>query len=164
MWLEMKVKQLALDPLSNMPMIILRDAEEKRSLPIWVGLPEANAIALELEKITTARPLTHDLLRNVISDLGANVEYVFVNDLSNDTFYARIMLQVDGRNVEIDSRPSDAIALAVRCDAPIFAADDVVESSAIEMEDEDANPVDPETQIAEFKAFLDDVRPDDFAG
>ena len=126
MVLEMKVKGLALDPLSNMPMIILRDEEEKRSLPIWVGLFEANAIALELEKIPTPRPLTHDLIKNILETVEARVQKVVVNDLRDNTFYAVIHLQMRGSELQVDSRPSDAIALALRVGAPIFVEEDVV--------------------------------------
>src|SRR5215470_17077787 len=126
MWLEMKVKGLALDPLSNMPIIILRDDEEKRSLPIWVGLFEANAIALELEKISTARPLTHDLIKNLLEAVGARVAKVVVNDLRENTFYAVIHLRLGSNEVTVDSRPSDAIALALRVDAPIYVAEEVL--------------------------------------
>src|SRR5512136_956317 len=122
MWVEMKVKGLALDPLSNMPMIILRDEEEKRSLPIWVGLFEANAIALELEKISTPRPMTHDLIKDIITGLNATVTKIVVNDLKNNTFYAVIHLTLDGNQIVVDSRPSDAIALALRIGAPIYVS------------------------------------------
>ena len=126
MWLEMKVKGLALDPLSNMPIIILRDEEEKRSLPIWVGLFEANAIALELEKISTARPMTHDLIKNILEALDARVIKIEVNDLRENTFYAVIHLKLGSTDVTVDSRPSDAIALALRVDAPIYVEEDVL--------------------------------------
>src|SRR5207247_10063785 len=126
MWLEMKVKQLALDPLANRPMIILRDDEEKRSLPIWVGRPEANAIALELEKISTARPMTHDLIRNILEAVGARVAKVVVNDLKENTFYAVIHLRLGSTDLTVDSRPSDAIALALLVDAPIFVEEVVL--------------------------------------
>jgi len=160
MWLEMKVKGLALDPLSNMPMIILRDEEEKRSLPIWVGLFEANAIALELEKISTPRPMTHDLFTEILSQLEARVVKIAVTELRENTFYALITVAIDGAEIEIDSRPSDAIALAVRAEAPIFAAEAVIEESAIEFEHEDVNE---EEVVEEFKKFLDEVKPEDFS-
>jgi uncharacterized protein len=121
MWLEMKVKGLALDAASSMPIIILRDEEEKRSLPIWIGLFEANAIALELEKISTPRPMTHDLIRNILKSLDARVAKVVVNDLRDNTFFAVIHLQLGAAEITVDSRPSDAIALALRVAAPIRA-------------------------------------------
>ena len=114
MWVEMKVRGLTLDPVSNMPIIILRDEEEKRSLPIWVGIFEANAIALQIENISTPRPMTHDLLRNVIQDLKASVQKIVVCDLQENTFYALIYLGLNGGTVAVDARPSDAIALALR--------------------------------------------------
>jgi bifunctional DNase/RNase len=120
MWLEMKVKGLALDPLSNMPIIILRDEEEKRSLPIWVGLFEANAIALELEKISPPRPMTHDLIKNILESLDTRVQKIVVTDVRDNTFYAVIHLRLGTADITVDSRPSDAIALALRVGAPIF--------------------------------------------
>ena len=127
MYVEMKVRGLALDPMSNMPIIILRDEEDKRSLPIWVGIFEANAIALQIENIATPRPMTHDLLRNVIHDLKAEVEKIVVCDLQENTFYALIYLELNGGTVAIDARPSDAIALALRTRAPIFVEDTVID-------------------------------------
>src|SRR3990170_8189390 len=117
MWVEMKVRGLALDPVSNMPIIILRDEEEKRSLPIWVGIFEANAIALELEKIPTPRPMTHDLIKNVLETLEARVQKIEVNDLRENTFFALIYLQIANQELTVDARPSDAIALALRTGA-----------------------------------------------
>src|SRR5437899_11731279 len=126
MFLEMKVKQLALDPLSNMPIIILRDEEEKRSLPIWVGLFEANAIALELEKITTARPMTHDLIKNILESLDARGVKVVVNDLRENTFYAVLHRQLGSAETTVDSRPSDATPPLPRVGASIFLDADVL--------------------------------------
>ena len=126
MWVEMKVRGLALDPLSNMPLIILRADADKRSLPIWVGMFEANAIALELEKIATPRPMTHDLIKNILESLEARVLKVVVTDLKENTFFAAIHLQVGDSEITVDSRPSDAIALAPRAAAPIFVAAEVV--------------------------------------
>jgi len=164
MWLEMKVKQLALDPLSNMPMIVLRDEEEKRSLPIWVGLAEANAIALELEKITTARPMTHDLLRNILETVGARVSKVVVNDLRENTFYAIIHLRLGSADLTVDSRPSDAIALALRVDAPIFVDEDVLtkaESVEVKVAKEPESPGKPDDP-ARIKEWLESLKPGDF--
>jgi bifunctional DNase/RNase len=118
--------------------VILREKDSDRYLPIWIGPAEADAIAVRLQDVQVARPLTHDLLRDAIGQLGATVEYVVVNDLSNDTFFARIMLQVDGRSVEIDSRPSDAIALAVRAQVPIFADESVLEKAGVKLDEEGA--------------------------
>src|SRR5262249_3229174 len=164
MWLEMKVKQLALDPLANMPRIVLRDEEEKRSLPIWVGLAEANAIALELEKITTARPMTHDLLKNMLETVGARVLKVVVNDLKENTFYAVIHLRLGSQDLTVDSRPSDAIALALRVDAPIFVDEEVLtkaESVEVKVAKEPESPGKPDDP-ARIKEWLESLKPGDF--
>ncbi len=116
--------------------VILREKDSDRYLPIWIGPAEADAIAVRLQDVQVARPLTHDLLGNTIQQLGATVAYIVVNDLSNDTFFARIMLQVDGRSVEIDSRPSDAIALAVRAQVPIFADESVLDKAGVKLDEE----------------------------
>ena len=129
MLVEMKVRGLALDPVSNMPIIILRDEDDKRSLPIWVGIFEANAIALQIEKIVTPRPMTHDLLKSMLVNMHASVEKVVITDLKENTFYALIFLNYDGKVVPIDSRPSDAIALALRTGSPIFVKSDVIEKA-----------------------------------
>jgi uncharacterized protein len=125
----MSIKGLMLDPVSNSPIVVLKDDEEKFFLPIWVGIFEANAIALQLESITTPRPMTHDLLRNMIGELGARVVRVVINDLRDSTFFAQIGLIAGGRNFDVDARPSDAIALALRTEAPIFVAQSVLEQA-----------------------------------
>jgi uncharacterized protein len=125
----MEVKALIVDPIANMPVVILRDEDEKNFLPIWVGVFEANAIALQMEGITTPRPMTHDLLRNVIREIEANVVQVVINNLQENTFYAEIHLKLAGRSFTIDSRPSDAIALALRTSAPVFVEESVLEKS-----------------------------------
>jgi len=162
MWVEMKVRGLALDPLSNMPIIILRDEEDKRSLPIWVGIFEANAIALELEKIATPRPMTHDLIKNILEALDAKVAKVVVNDLKENTFFATIHLQVGDSEVTVDSRPSDAIALALRVSAPIFVEEEVVrKAKSVEVVKETevgSGPEDPQ----KIKDWLDSIKPADF--
>ena len=127
MQIEMTIKGLMVDPITNMPIIILRDKDGQRVLPIWVGVFEANAIALQMENVTTPRPMTHDLLKNVISDLKASIQKIVVSDLKENTFYALIYLQVNGEPVAIDARPSDAIALALRAQAPIFVEDRVID-------------------------------------
>jgi len=127
MHIEMVIKGLMVDPITNMPIIILRDRDGHRVLPIWVGIFEANAIALQIENVTTPRPMTHDLLRNIIEDLQATVQKVVVTDLKENTFYALIHLLRDGESVAIDARPSDAIALALRARAPIFVDDTVID-------------------------------------
>ncbi len=129
MLVEMTIKGLMVDPITNMPIIILKDKEGDRVLPIWVGIFEANAIALQIENISTPRPMTHDLLRNVISDLHGQVDRIVVSDLKENTFYAIIYLRIAGDTVGIDARPSDAIALALRARAPIFVEDTVIDNA-----------------------------------
>jgi bifunctional DNase/RNase len=129
MQIEMTIKGLMVDPITNSPIVILRDKEGQRVLPIWVGIFEANAIALQIENISTPRPMTHDLLRNVIQDLKASVQKVVVCDLQDNTFFALIYLALDGDTVAIDARPSDAIALALRTRAPIFVEDTVLDNA-----------------------------------
>ena len=161
MWVEMKVRGLALDPLSNMPIIILRDEEDKRSLPIWVGIFEANAIALELEKIATPRPMTHDLIKNILEVLEARVLKVVVNDLRDNTFFAVIHLQLAEAELTVDSRPSDAIALALRVGAPIFVEEEVVrkaKSVEVAKEAEGITPDDRE----KIKEWIENLKPEDF--
>ncbi len=127
MLIEMTIKGLMVDPITNMPIIILRDKDGQKVLPIWVGVFEANAIALQIENISTPRPMTHDLLRNVIHDLNGQVQKVVVCDLKDNTFYALIYVARASETIAIDARPSDAIALALRVQAPIFVEDSVIE-------------------------------------
>lgn len=127
--IKMEIKGLLMDPVSNMPVVILRDTENGHFLPIWVGIFEANAIALEMEKVTTPRPMTHDLLKNVLAELDTRVERVVINDLRENTFFARIHLVQRDSPLSVDSRPSDAIALALRSHAEIFVEEDVLEKS-----------------------------------
>src|SRR4026209_169133 len=129
MQIEMTIKGLMVDPITNSPIVILRDKDGTRVLPIWVGIFEANAIALQIENVSTPRPMTHDLLRNVIRDLHASVDRIVVCDLQENTFYALIYLALDGGTVAIDARPSDAIALALRTQAPIFVEDSVIDNA-----------------------------------
>jgi uncharacterized protein len=128
MQIEMTIK-LMVDPITNLPIILLRDRDGQRVLPIWVGASEANAIALQIENISTPRPMTHDLLRNVIHDLKAEIRKVVVSDLKDNTFYALIHLEVNGEPLAVDARPSDAIALALRARAPIFVEDRVIDNA-----------------------------------
>src|SRR5437773_10614620 len=155
MQIEMTIKGLMVDPITNMPIVILRDKDGQRVLPIWVGIFEANAIALQIENIATPRPMTHDLLRNVIEDLKAKVQKIVVCDLKENTFYALIYLQVNGDVMAIDARPSDAIALALRARAPIFVEEKVIDN---------AKTVDlaPEKGDAErLQKWLESLDPDD---
>jgi bifunctional DNase/RNase len=124
--IEMNIKGLMVDPITNMPIIILRDVEGQKVLPIWVGVFEANAIALQIENVQTPRPMTHDLLKNVIDDLRGHVERIVVCELKENTFYARIHMSANGRAFEVDARPSDAIALALRTHSPIFVEEEVI--------------------------------------
>ena len=155
MQIEMIIKGLMIDPITNMPIVILRDKDGQRVLPIWVGAFEANAIALQIENIATPRPMTHDLLRNVIHDLKASVQKIVVSDLKENTFYALIHLIVNGEAVAVDARPSDAIALALRTSAPIYVEDAVIDH---------ARSVDlaPEKAGSErLQKWLENLDPDD---
>jgi len=129
MLIEMTIKGLMVDPVTNVPIVVLKDKQGERVLPIWVGVFEANAIALQIENIATPRPMTHDLLRNVISDLDGQVDRIVVSDLKESTFYAVIHLTVRGERVAIDARPSDAIALALRTHSPILVEESVIENA-----------------------------------
>ncbi|PID57540.1 hypothetical protein CSB45_06850 [candidate division KSB3 bacterium] len=156
MFIEMSVKGLTLDPLTNMPIVILKDNEENRILPIWIGLFEANAIALELEKISTPRPMTHDLIRDLLVGVDARVSKILVNGLKNNTFYAEIHLSLNGNHIAIDSRPSDAIALALRSDAPIYVSAEVVDKA----KSIDVSRENEETD--QLKEWLENLKPEDF--
>ena len=152
---EMRIRGLMMDPITNMPIVILRDRDGSRVLPIWVGVFEANAIALQIENVTTPRPMTHDLLRNVIQDLRAHIDKIVVSDLKENTFYALIYLLVNGEAMAVDARPSDAIALALRARAPIFVEEKVIDH---------AKTVDivPEKGDAErLQKWLESLDPDD---
>lgn len=141
--LEMTIDSIRVSLMNYQRVVILRVKESNRYLPIWIGPSEADSIALKLQDVAVPRPLTHDLLRSVIASLGATVNRIVVSDLSNDTFYAKVILQVNGSTMEVDSRPSDAIALAVRTDAPIFADDTVVEKAGLQMDEETGKPILP---------------------
>src|SRR5438105_5161554 len=131
MEVEMKIRGLMMDPVTNMPIVILKDPAGDAVLPIWVGIYEANAIALEIEKVSTPRPMTHDLIKNVLTGLEAQVKKVVVSELKEDTFYAVIWLERSGEVISVDSRPSDALALALRVDCPIFVDDGVLKNSKL---------------------------------
>ncbi len=156
--LEMKIRGLTLDPLTNMPIVILKDLEEERALPIWVGIFEANAIGLEMESVPTPRPMTHDLIKNILEGIDANVSRIVVSDLKDNTFYAEIFLFLNGNEVSVDSRPSDAIALALRVDAPIFVAKKVLDDTrSIDLTDMELKEDDEQ-----WKEWLENIRPEDF--
>ena len=156
MLIQMTVRGIALDPITNMPIIILKDVDERKALPIWVGIFEANAIALELEKVTTPRPMTHDLIKSVLDGLGVTVRQVIVNDLKDNTFFAVIELNSNGAVINIDSRPSDAIALALRVNAPIFVTEKVVaQAKSVEISEE-------KEETDNWKEWLENLKPEDF--
>ena len=129
MEVEMKIRGLMMDPVTNMPIVVLKDVGSEAVLPIWVGVYEANAIALEIEKVTTPRPMTHDLIKNLLLGLDTHVHKVVVNELRNDTFFAVIWMERDGKIISLDSRPSDALALALRLDCPIYVDEEVLKHS-----------------------------------
>ena len=131
MEVEMKIRGLMMDPVTNMPIVVLKDIGSEIVLPIWVGVYEANAIALEIEKVTTPRPMTHDLIKNLLVGLDTHVHKVVVNELRDDTFFAVIWMEREGKIISIDSRPSDALALALRLDCPIYVEDDVLKHSKV---------------------------------
>ena len=131
MEVEMKIRGLMMDPVTQMPIVVLKDVQGQSVLPIWVGAYEANAIALEIEKVSTPRPMTHDLLKNVLLGLDVHVQKIGVNDLRDDTFFALIWVEREGELISIDSRPSDALALALRVDCPIFVDESVLKSSKV---------------------------------
>jgi len=155
MEVEMKIRGLMMDPVTNMPIVILKDVASDMVLPIWVGVYEANAIALEIEKVTTPRPMTHDLIKNVLVGLESQVHKVVVTELRDDTFFAVIWLEREGNVISIDSRPSDALALALRVDCPIFVEDQVLKSSKLA-----ANPSDRVTS-EELRKYLEGLNDED---
>jgi hypothetical protein len=157
---EMVIYGVSFDMVGKQPIVLLKTAEGNKFLPIWIGHPEAAAILMKLQGASTPRPMTHDLVTEMLTQLEAKVIRIAVTELRENTFYALITVSVDGSEIEIDSRPSDAIALAVRSEAPIYAADSVIEESAIEFEHEDVNE---EEVVEEFKKFLDEVKPEDFS-
>jgi len=157
---EMVIYGVSFDLVGKQPIVLLKTAEGNKFLPIWIGHPEAAAILMKLQGASTPRPMTHDLVTDMLSQLDAQVVRITVTELRESTFYAQITVQQDGSEIEVDSRPSDAIALAIRAEAPIFVADRVIEESAIEFEGEEVNE---EEIVSEFKKFLDNVSPEEFA-
>jgi uncharacterized protein len=143
---------------SNQPIVLLKETQGERYLPIWIGAVEATAIAFALQGIQTPRPMTHDLMRDILRETDIEVERILISELVDQTFFALIRMSLDGKSAEVSSRPSDAIALAVRINAPIFAAEEVLDQAGIELKD------DEETEVEKFREFLDQVTPDDFAG
>ena len=157
---EMVIYGVSFDMVGKQPIVLLKTVDGNKFLPIWIGHPEAAAILMKLQGASTPRPMTHDLITDVIGELEAQCTRVAVTELRDNTFYASITLRINGQEVEIDSRPSDALAVAVRTSAPIFAAEDVIQESAIEFEHE---VEDTEEVVDKFKKFLDEVTPEDFA-
>jgi bifunctional DNase/RNase len=152
---------VSFDMVGKQPIVLLKTVDGNKFLPIWIGHPEAAAILMKLQGASTPRPMTHDLLSDVLDRIDAKCEKVSVTELRDNTFFASITISMNGSELEIDSRPSDALALAVRTSAPIFAADEVIEESAIEFEGEEVE--DQEQVVEKFKDFLDNVTPEDFA-
>ena len=157
---EMVIYGVSFDLVGKQPIVLLKTADGNKFLPIWIGHPEAAAILMKLRGATAPRPMTHDLVTDMLAQLDAQVVRITVTELRDSTFYAQITVAQDGSEIEIDSRPSDAIALAIRAEAPIFVADRVIEESAIEFEGEEVNE---EEIVSEFKQFLENVSPDEFA-
>jgi bifunctional DNase/RNase len=155
MEVEMKIRGLTMDPVTQMPIVVLKDVNGNTVLPIWVGIFEANAIALEIEKVSTPRPMTHDLLKQVLTGLEAGVRKVVVSELRDDTFYAVIWLEKDGELISVDSRPSDALALALRLDCPIFVEDTVLKSSKM------TSTVNEKVQSDELRKWLENLGDED---
>lgn len=171
MAVEMSIESIRVSIMNYQRVVILKEKEAERYLPIWIGAAEADAIAVRLQEVSVARPLTHDLLRSVIDSLGGQVTSVVVNDLANDTFYAHIILDVNGKQLEIDSRPSDAIALAVRARVPIFAEESVLERAGVLLDQEDgAASAEERPQVnaeelermSAFREFIEGLDLDDF--
>jgi len=159
MFIEMKVAGIVLDPYSNVPIVVLRDMEDKTTVPIWIGLVEASAIAMELEKIKIQRPLTHDLIKNILNELQVQVNKIEVTDLQDNTYFALIHMRVGDREVTVDSRPSDAIALALRTQSPIFVEEKVIEKS--KQADSKEIPFTEENKD-KWTEILENLNPEDF--
>lgn len=157
---EMVIYGVSFDMVGKQPIVLLKTVDGNRFLPIWIGHPEAASILMKLQGASTPRPMTHDLLCDMLGELDVKCTQVAVTELRDNTFFASITLSINGREMEIDSRPSDAIALAVRSGAPIYAAEEVIAESAIEFEQSEQES---EDVVEKFKAFLDEVTPEDFA-
>ena len=155
--IELNLVGVRVELPTNQPIVLLKEKEGERFLPIWIGAMEATAIAFALQGIVTARPMTHDLLKNLLEELAVNVEAIEITELKEGTFYAVIKLALNGSRYEVSSRPSDAIALAVRASVPIFAHEDVLTEASIVIRD------DEEQEVEKFREFLDQVNPEDFA-
>lgn len=170
--IEVKIDSIRVSLMSQHRVVVLKETDSDRYLPIWIGPFEADAITLQLQGVQVARPLTHDLLKSIIDQMGAKISHIIVTELKNDTFFAHIVMDLDGKNIKIDARPSDAIALAVRVNAPLFVADQVMEEAAIvpetgldtmDTEDVEAAPVseEEEEQLSAFRDFINELDLDD---
>lgn len=171
--IEVTIDSIRVSLMSQHRVVVLKETDSNRYLPIWIGPFEADAITIQLQGVQVARPLTHDLLKSVIDQMGAKISHVMVSELKNDTFYARIVMDVDGKRMEIDARPSDAIALAVRVNAALFVAEDVMENASIEPEqslddaeleaEAESEPISEEEveKLAVFRDFIDELDLDD---
>jgi hypothetical protein len=159
----MLIYGVSFDLVGKQPIVLLKTADGNKFLPIWIGHAEAAAILMKLQSQAPPRPMTHDLLSDMLEQLGATINRITVTELRENTFFAQITVTQDGQELEIDSRPSDAIALAIRAEAPIYAADRVIEESAIEFEGEEVTEEQLEEEVAKFKSFLEQVTPDEFA-
>jgi bifunctional DNase/RNase len=155
MEVEMKIRGLMMDPVTNMPIVVLKDVAGDAVLPIWVGVYEANAIALEIEKVTTPRPMTHDLIKNLLIGLETQVHKIVVNELRDDTFFAVIWMEREGKVISIDSRPSDALAIALRLDCPIYVDEEVLKSSKL------ANSTADRVSSEELRKWLEGLNDED---
>ena len=155
--IEMNLVGVRVELPTNQPIVLLKEKEGERFLPIWIGAMEATAIAFALQGIVTARPMTHDLMKNLLEELNVNVERIVITELRDGTFYAVIVMQSNGSSYEVSSRPSDAIALAVRVNVPVFAQEDVLTEASIVIRD------DEEQEVEKFREFLEQVNPEDFA-
>ena len=158
--IRMEIYGVSFDLVGKTPIVLLKMVDGNKFLPIWIGHPEAAAILMKMQEAPVPRPMTHDLVADIVRRLGGEVVSIAVTDLKDSTFYASITVRQNGDEIEIDSRPSDAIAIAIRLDAPIFVADKVMEESAVEFEGEE---VSEEEMVAQFKQFLETVSPEEFA-
>jgi bifunctional DNase/RNase len=160
---QMHVYGVSFDLVGKQPIVLLKTMEGNRFLPIWIGHSEAAAILMKLQNAAPPRPMTHDLVTDILGQLDATIVQVAVTELRENTFFAQVTIRQDGQELDIDSRPSDAIALAVRTDAPIFVADDVIDENAIEFEpDEEVDSAELEKEVSRFRSFLENVTPEDF--
>ncbi|MBO7673089.1 bifunctional nuclease family protein [bacterium] len=156
--IEMKVMGIALDTRTGSPIVVLHDKDNRRALPIWIGSAEASAIIRKIENLAVVRPMTHDLIPDIIEKTGCKLEKVEINDVEEETYYAKLFITKDGETIEIDSRPSDAIAVAIRVDAPIFVSANVLANGSVS-----TDSAKDEEEAQEFKQFVQSIKPSDFS-